>query len=170
MKWRLGLDLGTNSIGWSVYTLNADNVPETLEDMGVRIFSDGRNPKSKEPLALERRMARGQRRIIHRRKQRRRMVFRLLQKEGLFPLTREEAQPLKMMNPYELRIKALDEKLEPFELGRVLFHLSVRRGFKSNRKDGSREEPAENTRSEKLTQKDKCDRLICSPPLWGRLL
>ena len=159
MKWRLGLDLGTNSIGWSVYTLNADNVPETLEDMGVRIFSDGRNPKSKEPLALERRMARGQRRIIHRRKQRRRMVFRLLQKEELFPLTREEAQPLKMMNPYELRIKALDEKLEPFELGRVLFHLSVRRGFKSNRKDGSREEPAENTRSEKLTQKDKCDRL-----------
>lgn len=159
MDWRLGLDLGTNSIGWSVYALNADNEPEKLEDMGVRIFSDGRNPKSKEPLALERRTARGQRRTICRRKQRRRNAFRLLQKEGLFPLTREEAQELKSLNPYALRIKALDEKLEPFELGRALFHLSVRRGFKSNRKDGSREEEKENTKSEKLTQKDKCDRL-----------
>lgn len=159
MNWRLGLDLGTNSIGWSVYALNADNVPEALEDMGVRIFSDSRNPKSKEPLAVERRNARGQRRTMHRRKQRRRMVFRLLQKEGLFPLTREEARSLKLMNPYELRIKALDEKLEPFELGRVLFHLSVRRGFKSNRKDGSLEETVESTKSEKLTQKDRCDRL-----------
>lgn len=64
MKYRLGLDLGTNSIGWAVYSLDEDNEPEKLEDLGARIFSDGRNPKSKEPLAVERRTARGQRRII----------------------------------------------------------------------------------------------------------
>lgn len=159
MKYRLGLDLGTNSIGWAVYSLGEENEPEKLEDLGVRIFSDGRNPKSKEPLAVERRTARGQRRIIHRRKLRRMENFRLLQKQGLLPIKKDEAQPLKLMNPYELRIKALDEKLEAFELGRVLFNLSVRRGFKSNRKDASQEETKENSKSEKLTQADKCSNL-----------
>lgn len=156
MKYRLGLDLGTNSIGWSIYSLDEDNRPNSLEDLGVRIFTDGRNPKSKEPLAVERRTARGSRRMIYRRKLRRRATFRLLQKQGLFPSTKEETQKLKLLNPYELRIKALDEKLEPYELGRVLFNLSVRRGFKSNRKDGSQEEIKENSKSEKLTQAGKC--------------
>ena len=159
MKYRLGLDLGTNSIGWSIYSLDEENKPINLEDLGVRIFTDGRNPKSKEPLAVERRNARGTRRIIHRRKLRRRATFRLLQTQGLFPTTKDEAKSIKLLNPYELRIKALDEKLEPFELGRVLFNLSVRRGFKSNRKDGSQEEVKENSKSEKLTQSDKCANL-----------
>lgn len=159
MNYRLGLDLGTNSIGWSIYSLDDDNAPVALENLGVRIFSDGRNPKSKEPLAVERRTARGQRKTIRRRKSRRKATFRLLQKQGLFPATKAEAQSLKLRNPYELRIKALDEKLEPYELGRVLFNLSVRRGFKSNRKDGSQEEVKENSKSEKLTQKDKCENL-----------
>ena len=37
-------------------------------------------------------------------------------------------------NPYELRARALDDPLGPHELGRALFHLNQRRGFKSNRK------------------------------------
>jgi CRISPR-associated endonuclease Csn1 len=36
---------------------------------------------------------------------------------------------------YHLRKRALDHPLEPFEFGRVLFHLIQRRGFKSNRKE-----------------------------------
>ncbi len=36
--------------------------------------------------------------------------------------------------PYFLRARALDHKLEPHELGRALYHLAQRRGFKSNRK------------------------------------
>ena len=159
MKYRLGLDLGTNSIGWSVYSLDEDNSPVNLEDLGVRIFSDGRNPKSKEPLAVERRTARGQRRIIRRRKQRRKATFKLLQNQGLFPARKEDAKSIKLLNPYELRIKALDEKLEAYELGRILFNLSVRRGFKSNRKDGSQEEEKENSKSEKLSQTQKCSKL-----------
>ena len=159
MKYRLGLDLGTNSIGWSVYSLTEENEIAALEDLGVRIFSDGRNPKSKEPLAVERRTARGQRRIIRRRKQRRKATFKLLQNQGLFPETKEEAKSIKLLNPYELRIKALDEKLEAYELGRVLFNLSVRRGFKSNRKDGSQEEEKENSKSEKQSQSAKCSNL-----------
>lgn len=153
-KWRLGLDLGTNSIGWSVFSLDDDNEILKLEDMGVRIFSDGRDPKTKEPLAVARRSARAQRKLIYRRKLRRKQAFRLLQSQGLFPATKEECVKLKFLNPYELRIKALDEKLEPYELGRALFSLAVRRGFKSNRKDANQEETSDNKKvSEKLDQK-----------------
>lgn len=153
-RWRLGLDLGTNSIGWSVFSLDDDNEILKLEDMGVRIFSDGRDPKTKEPLAVARRSARAQRKLIYRRKLRRRQAFRLLQSQGLFPTTKEECLKLKALNPYELRIKALDEKLEPYELGRALFSLAVRRGFKSNRKDANQEETSDNKKvSEKLDQK-----------------
>jgi CRISPR-associated endonuclease Csn1 len=40
--------------------------------------------------------------------------------------------------PYLLRARALDHPLEPFELGRVIYHLGQRRGFRSNRKAESR--------------------------------
>ncbi|MBQ6566294.1 MAG: type II CRISPR RNA-guided endonuclease Cas9, partial [Treponema sp.] len=160
MNYRLGLDLGTNSIGWAVYSLDSGNEPCELVDMGVRIFSDGRDPKTKEPLAVARRIARGQRKLIYRRKLRRQAMFRLLQEQGLFPAGKDEARKLKLLNPYQLRIKALDEKLEPHELARVLFNLSVRRGFKSNRKDATdKDEPVASKSREKLSQADMSNEL-----------
>lgn len=153
-KWRLGLDLGTNSIGWSVFSLDKDNEPENLIDLGVRIFPDGRD-SDKKSLAVGRRTARGQRRTIHRRKLRRKQTFRLLQSQDLFPKTKSECMKLKELNPYELRVKALDKQLTPFELGRVLVNLSVRRGFKSNRKDGTREEATIKKPGEKFSQSEK---------------
>ena len=36
-------------------------------------------------------------------------------------------------SPYQLRAKALDEPLTPYELGRAVYHLAQRRGFLSNR-------------------------------------
>lgn len=47
-----------------------------------------------------------------------------------------EAQPIQQAMPYVLRRLALDRRLEPEELGRVLYHLIQRRGFSSNRKAG----------------------------------
>ncbi len=61
-KYRLGLDLGTNSIGWAMLALNQENQSYKIIDTGVRIFSDGRNPKDGTPLAVARREARGMRR------------------------------------------------------------------------------------------------------------
>ena len=135
MNYRLGLDLGTNSIGWAVLSLDENNEIDEIKDMGVRIFSDGRDPKTKEPLAVKRRTARGIRRNLYRRKLRRRQLFRLLQKAGLMPASLDEARLLKVADPYLLRKEGLERKLEPYELGRALFHLGVRRGFKSNRKE-----------------------------------
>jgi CRISPR-associated endonuclease Csn1 len=138
-NWRLGLDLGTNSIGWCVIGLDRERNPETLIDMGVRIFSDGRDPKTKEPLAVARRIARGVRKNIRRRKQRRKNLFKVLQDNDLYPTDKDQAFDIKKLDPYYLRVEALDRELSPFELGRTLFNLGVRRGFKSNRKDNSEE-------------------------------
>jgi CRISPR-associated endonuclease Csn1 len=41
---------------------------------------------------------------------------------------------LETLDPYALRAKAIHNSLTPHELGRALFHLNQRRGFKSNRK------------------------------------
>lgn len=141
-RYRLGLDLGTNSIGWSLLEIDENGViTGHIIDMGVRIFSDGREPKTGEPLAVARRTARSIRKNLARRKQRRNQLFKLLQKNKLFPEIREEAEKVKLYNPYELRVEALDRKLDPYELGRVLFNIGVRRGFKSNRKDLPDEKP-----------------------------
>lgn len=135
-KWRLGLDLGTNSLGWSVLGLDENGeINSELIDMGVRIFSDGREPKTGEPLAAARRTARGIRKNLYRRKLRRHQLFTQLQEDNLFPKEKKEAEKIKVLNPYALRVEALDRKLQPYELGRALFNLGIRRGFKSNRKD-----------------------------------
>ena len=43
---RLGLDLGTNSIGWCLLDLDSHGDPASIFRTGVRIFNDGRDPKS----------------------------------------------------------------------------------------------------------------------------
>lgn len=52
MRYRLALDLGSTSLGWAMIRLNADNQPCAVIKAGVRIFSDGRNPKDGSSLAV----------------------------------------------------------------------------------------------------------------------
>jgi len=135
LSYRLGLDLGTNSIGWAMLALNQENQPYKILDAGVRIFSDGRNPKDGTPLAVARREARGMRRRRDRFLARKSKLMNCLINLGLMPKDETERKKLESLNPYELRTKALDETLNPYELGRAIFHLNQRRGFKSNRKE-----------------------------------
>lgn len=138
-KYRLGLDLGTNSIGWAAIQLDDQNEPSGLLDMGVRIFPDGRDEQSKQSNAVDRRLARGQRRRRDRYLNRRSRLMRMLVECGLMPADKVERKDLEHLNPYELRARALIKPLCPFELGRALFHLNQRRGFKSNRRAGGDE-------------------------------
>ena len=57
-----GIDVGTNSLGWCILDLSAKGEPVAIRDIGVRIFPDGRDPKSKASLAVDRRTARSARR------------------------------------------------------------------------------------------------------------
>ena len=138
MPLTLGLDLGTNSIGWAL--VRKDGGVGVIERCGVRIFEpsveDGweHTPKNKG-----RRDARLARRTTQRAAHRRATLREILVKRGLLPAEFANGHGLacgfnNLGDPYDLRKRALDERLEPHEIGRVLLHLCARRGFLSNRK------------------------------------
>ncbi|MCQ8279438.1 type II CRISPR RNA-guided endonuclease Cas9 [Acetobacteraceae bacterium KSS8] len=136
MIWRLGVDIGTNSLGWCCVTLDEDGRATAILAMGSRIFGDGRDPKSKQSLAIDRREARSARRRRDRFLQRQKALLKHLSLAGLFPPDTNPAarKALEGLDPFALRARALHEALTPHEIGRALFHLNQRRGFKSNRR------------------------------------
>ncbi|MBR2709513.1 type II CRISPR RNA-guided endonuclease Cas9 [Candidatus Saccharibacteria bacterium] len=132
MKYSLGLDIGTTSVGWAV--LNEDK--KRIEDLGVRIFERPEHPKNGASLAKPRRDARSTRRRLRRRRQRLNSLKRFFIEKGL--LSKEKITgllaPKNQMNPYELRVKALNKIVSNEELFVGLYHIAKRRGYKSNRK------------------------------------
>ena len=134
MRYRLALDLGSTSLGWAMLRLDANNKPCAVIKAGVRIFSDGRNPKDGSSLAVTRRDARAMRRRRDRLLKRKARMTRSLIEHGFFPADDAKRKGLVTLNPYTLRAKGLDEALKPEEFARALFHINQRRGFKSNRK------------------------------------
>lgn len=134
MQWRLGLDLGTNSLGWVALELSSEGRPFHILSVGSRIFSDGRDAKSGASLAVDRRSARAMSRRRDRFKRRQQALLKHLTRAGLFPADEEARAALAGHDPFELRARALLEPLPPHHVGRALFHLNQRRGFKSNRK------------------------------------
>lgn len=140
----LGIDMGTNSIGWAVVEHDDNRQPSGLIACGTRIFQEAVDAKSRIPKNQARRAARAARRLVARRKMRLHKALNLLLNNGLLPNNADEREKLfadnKSFDPYQLRKKALNNKLTPYELGRVLYHLAHRRGFQSNRKASSKED------------------------------
>jgi CRISPR-associated endonuclease Csn1 len=135
----LGLDIGSNSIGWALVELGDEGSPVGIVGLGSRIFTKAVEEKTPTPKNMKRRMARLTRRVLHRRSQRKQRMLNYLVKLQLLPAVLQgSTQPEVVLNslgdPYILRAKALDSKLDAFELGRVILHLVQRRGFLSNRK------------------------------------
>ena len=152
----LGLDLGTNSIGWALI----DDTKKVILGMGSRIFpmgvenlGDGEGELSKN---ASRTGARGVRRQFFRRRLRKKVLLKALSEHKMCPLTASDFEKWKKtkqfpieklaswfaMNPYELRYKALNEELSLEEIGRILYHFIQRRGFLSNSRKGGSEDGA----------------------------
>ena len=148
----LGLDLGTNSIGWALIEDNENKIlglGTRIFPMGVENLGDGEGEISKN---ASRTGARGVRRQFFRRRLRKQILLKALSENKMCPLEASDFQEWKRnkrvpieklttwfaLNPYELRQKALIEKLSLEEIGRIFYHLIQRRGFLSNsRKGGS---------------------------------
>ncbi len=148
----LGLDLGTNSIGWALIEDNQNKIlglGTRIFPMGVENLGDGEGEISKN---ASRTGARGVRRQFFRRRLRKQILLKALSENKMCPLGASDFQEWKRnkrfpveklanwfaLNPYELRQKALIEKLSLEEIGRIFYHLIQRRGFLSNsRKGGS---------------------------------
>lgn len=170
MKTRiLGLDTGTNSLGWAVVDRDEHNqyMPICRGDL---IFTEGvKQEKGIEfSLAAERTSYRASRRHYFRRRLRKVEVLKVLVKHKLCPPLSDEAlnrwhtkkeYPLDEdfilwqrtseadnKNPYHDRHICLHRKLnlkdsqtDRYTLGRALYHLTQRRGFLSNRLDQNEE-------------------------------
>lgn len=143
VPYRIGIDIGTNSLGWCVLDLGRDGRPKGIRKLGVRIFSDGCDPQSGTSLAVDRREARSARRRRDRFIDRRADLMRALVKYGLMPADPIDRKKLESLDPYELRAKGLVAPLEPHHLGRAIFHINQRRGFKSNRKTDKAQKDAD---------------------------
>lgn len=149
-KMVLGLDLGVTSIGWALIRMQCAETGKIVRneegqmnakivDCGVRIFPATTEDKTNEPKNRGRRTKRGQRRLVRRKAARRNDLRELLTQNGLLPEidpSRSEQVFTELGDPYILRVRALDERLEPYQVGRAIYHLSKRRGFLSNRKTG----------------------------------
>lgn len=145
IDYRLALDLGANSLGWCAYRLDGNGEPDKIVRMGSRIFSDGRDPKTLASRAADRRLARQARRRRDRVLKRRHKLMQALVKHGLMPIDKTARKELQALDPYALRARGLDHPLTPHELGRALYHLARKRGFRSSRKDARDDESAKET-------------------------
>ncbi len=139
--YTLGLDIGSNSIGWALI----DSVSENphIVDLGVRVFPEGvdRDKQGGEiSKNAARRAARSARRNRFRRAYRKDKLVRMLRRNNLLPMDPAQWNALFLFDPYSLRAKGLDEQIGLHEFGRVIFHLNQRRGFLSNRKSGKAKE------------------------------
>lgn len=158
MKKTLGLDLGTNSLGWAIL----DDLNGDILDKGVVVFPEGidaANDTLETPAAIRRAKRMG-RRMKFRRKMRKWGLLDLLIKNGMCPMTAAELRAWKAdgkypvtneafvkwlkatdtHNPYCDRAAAASEPVAPLVLGRALYHIAQRRGFKSSRKEEAEEE------------------------------
>jgi CRISPR-associated endonuclease Csn1 len=144
--YRLGIDMGSTSIGWCMLELDKKNNPCGVINLGVRIFPDGRDDKSKEPLSVARRTYRGMRRNLDRYLERRKQVLDFFDRNGFLPQEANARKQAFLKDPVKLRVAALDKQLPLSDIARAYIHLSKRRGFKSNRKLNSAE------RDTKLTE------------------
>ena len=88
----MGLDLGTNSIGWAVVDKEGNDF--SLVDKGARIFSEGvKSEKGIESSkAAERTGYRSARKIKFRRKLRKYETLKVLSENGMCPLSVDEVQ------------------------------------------------------------------------------
>ncbi len=163
MERILGIDTGTNSLGWAI--IEKDEKGIRLIHKGTNIFTEGVKIEKgiESSKAAERTGYRALRKHYWRRKVRKiRLLTILVDAQLCPPLSREELRDWRLkgiyphdeafmewqrtedknnVNPYQFRHICLTEKLDltnltqRYILGRALYHLNQRRGFLSNRKE-----------------------------------
>ncbi len=143
MKKILGLDLGTNSIGWALVN-EAENDKEvsSIIKLGVRVnpltVDEQRNFEQGKSITTnaDRTLKRSARRNLQRYKLRRKNLIELLKKEAFInnnTLLSENGN-YSTFETYRLRAKAVNEEISLEDLSRVLLMINKKRGYKSSRK------------------------------------
>ena len=149
MRKILGLDLGTNSIGWAVVN-EAENKEEksSIIKLGVRVnplsVDERNNFESGKSITTnaDRTQKRSMRRNLQRYKLRRKNLIEVLKNAGW--ITDEtvlaEQGNFTTFQTLRLRAKAVTEEISLTELARVLLMINKKRGYRSSRKAKNEED------------------------------
>lgn len=140
MKKILGLDLGVGSIGWALIETTDNNQPVRILDIGVRIvpmnddndsnkFTKGQDITTNSTRTQKRTARKG----YNRYQQRRAALMEELISKGMKP--DEDLMKLAVMDLWQLRSDAVTKKLSLPEIGRVLYHINQKRGYKHAKED-----------------------------------
>ena len=135
----IGLDIGSNSVGWAVVTMKGNELIE-LQGMGSRIIPSNDDTKNFEQgkaqtRNADRRRYRSMRRNNQRYKLRRANLVKVLKIIGAWPENladnlRPSDTLLTAVELYGLRAEAVNNGISLQDLGRVLYHMNQRRGYK----------------------------------------
>ena len=149
MRKILGLDLGTNSIGWAVVN-EAENKEEKSEiiRLGVRVnpltVDEKRNFETGKSITTnaDRTLKRSMRRNLQRYKIRRENLIAVLKDAGWITddTVLAEQGNFTTFQTLHLRAKAVSEEISLEELSRVLLMINKKRGYRSSRKTNNEEE------------------------------
>lgn len=167
----LGLDLGIASCGWGVIDAGEpEREAQKIVAAGVRCFDAPLVDKTGEPKSADRRKARGQRRVIRRRRQRMNAVRKLLSENGILPDARPGAlfdaarrsSPAGVnppTTPWALRAAAFERRLTSDEFAVAIGHIARHRGFRSNSKSEGAANAADETSKMKKAMEETRDGL-----------
>ena len=149
MKKILGLDLGTNSIGWAlVNEAENENEKSSIVKLGVRVnpltvdeqqnFEKGKSITTNADRTLKRSM----RRNLQRYKLRRENLIEILKEHNFIcdDTILSENGNFTTFETYKLRAKAATEEVSLEQFARILLMINKKRGYKSSRKAKSNED------------------------------
>lgn len=135
----VGLDVGSNSVGWAVVEMNGERL-EKIHGMGSRIIPMGPELKEyQEGKRITKNATRRQKRSMRRNHQRYKLrranlvkVLKLMSAwpEGLGEQAKPDERVMTALQIYGLRALAVNDPVSLDELGRILYHMNQRRGYK----------------------------------------
>ena len=148
-KTILGLDLGTNSIGWAlVEEAETNHESSKIIKLGVRVIpltvDEQTNFEKGKPISTntERTLKRGARRNLQRYKLRRENLIEILINNKIInqdtPLT--EIGKNTTHQTLMLRAKSAQDKVDLVDFAKILLAINKKRGYKSSRKSKSSDE------------------------------
>jgi len=179
----LGLDLGTNSVGWALVEADEQGNPCKIVDMGSRIIPMGAELSKFEQGQAQtknanRRLAKGIRKLNKRYKQRRNKLIYILQqlnmlpsqiklsgnfddpfkidKISILPISKKQKQ-YSAIDLLDIRVKALSQKIPLEDLGRIIYLFNQLRGYAGG---GEAEDETENNDENESDEKKRNDSYI----------
>lgn len=132
IKYKLGIDLGTASIGLVAYELDTNDNIKGIAHIDGYIFREPIEPKKKVTENSIRTSFRLRRRQIERKAKRLKKLVYLANSIGI---KKEDVEKIYSDKIHKLRAKAINEKIELPEFIKVLFHIVKNRGYKGNLKN-----------------------------------